>query len=172
MCQRISWIPSSRHWGLLLVAKVGGRPSTWYRCRCHSAEQRGRVHPRYRYSRSPVHSILPFNVAPQCSQCDQTKSSLAVAQCYMNPAHLACPPPYTPLPPPGAPSATFNPSHPPNLPHHPAPCLSLLPSQCFLEALQRQTTPHDGVEATGVYMREVYYRKQLPCGLKRGADLM
>lgn len=48
----------------------------------------------------------------------------------------------------------------------------LFVAQCFLEALQRQTTPHDGVEATGVYMREVYYRKQLPCGLKRGADLM
>lgn len=29
-------------------------------------------------------------------------------------------------------------------------------AQCFMEALQQQTTPHDGVEGTGMYIREVY----------------
>ena len=41
----------------------------------------------------------------------------------------------------------------------------------FIEALSGQSVPHDGVEGTGVYMREVYYRDKLPCGLKRGVDI-
>ncbi|KAG2438245.1 hypothetical protein HYH02_010944 [Chlamydomonas schloesseri] len=63
-------------------------------------------------------------------------------------------------------------------------------AQCFLEALQKQTTPHDGVEATGMYIREVFRSGggggggggsansggggggALPCGLKRGVDVM
>jgi len=41
----------------------------------------------------------------------------------------------------------------------------------FVEALSGQSLPHDGVEGTGVYMREVYHAKTLPCGLKRGVDV-
>ncbi|GFR46973.1 hypothetical protein Agub_g8625 [Astrephomene gubernaculifera] len=44
-------------------------------------------------------------------------------------------------------------------------------AQCFQEALLKQTTPHDGVEATGMYVREVYHKKHLPWGLKRGVDV-
>lgn len=36
----------------------------------------------------------------------------------------------------------------------------------------KQTTPHDGVEATGMYVREVYSRKELPFGLKRGVGAL
>eukprot|EP00198_Chlamydomonas_reinhardtii_P008280 XP_001697617.1 predicted protein [Chlamydomonas reinhardtii] len=48
-------------------------------------------------------------------------------------------------------------------------------AQCFQEALQKQTTPHDGVEATGMYIREVFRGGpggRLPCGLRRGVDVM
>ncbi|GIL85800.1 hypothetical protein Vretifemale_14340 [Volvox reticuliferus] len=45
-------------------------------------------------------------------------------------------------------------------------------AQCFQEALLKQTTPHDGVEATGIYVREVYVRNELPCGLRRGVDVL
>ncbi|GLC61826.1 hypothetical protein PLESTB_001807700 [Pleodorina starrii] len=45
-------------------------------------------------------------------------------------------------------------------------------AQCFQEALLKQTTPHDGVEATGMYVREVYRHKELPYGRKRGVDVM
>ncbi|EFJ40605.1 hypothetical protein VOLCADRAFT_99580 [Volvox carteri f. nagariensis] len=45
-------------------------------------------------------------------------------------------------------------------------------AQCFQEALLKQTTPHDGVEATGMYVREVYARKELPYGLRRGVDVI
>lgn len=31
-----------------------------------------------------------------------------------------------------------------------------------MEALQKQAVPHDGVEGSGVYLREVYYRKRTP----------
>lgn len=41
----------------------------------------------------------------------------------------------------------------------------------FIDALLGQSLPHDGVEGSGVYMREVYYAKQLPCGLKRGVHV-
>eukprot|EP00879_Flechtneria_rotunda_P001675 GHRR01001835.1.p1 GENE.GHRR01001835.1~~GHRR01001835.1.p1 ORF type:complete len:360 (+),score=95.85 GHRR01001835.1:159-1238(+) len=43
--------------------------------------------------------------------------------------------------------------------------------QVFVEALTQQSLPHDGVEGSGIYMREVYPRKQLPCGLVRGVDV-
>jgi small subunit ribosomal protein S5 len=43
--------------------------------------------------------------------------------------------------------------------------------QTFVEAMSNQSLPHDGVEGTGVYMREVYAKKQLPCGLRRGVDV-
>ncbi|WIA36472.1 hypothetical protein OEZ86_007772 [Tetradesmus obliquus] len=42
--------------------------------------------------------------------------------------------------------------------------------QVFVEAMSNQSLPHDGVEGTGVYMREVYAKK-LPCGLRRGVDV-
>jgi hypothetical protein len=41
--------------------------------------------------------------------------------------------------------------------------------KCLLEALQKQSTPHDGIEGSGVYAREVFYRPKLPFGLKREA---
>lgn len=38
-----------------------------------------------------------------------------------------------------------------------------------MEALQRQTTPYDGVEGSGMYVREVYSNAQrLPYGIKAG----
>ncbi len=44
--------------------------------------------------------------------------------------------------------------------------------QVFVEAMsQQQSPPHDGVEGTGVYMREVYGKAKLPCGLIRGVDV-
>jgi small subunit ribosomal protein S5 len=46
-------------------------------------------------------------------------------------------------------------------------CLRL---QVFVEAMSNQSLPHDGVEGTGVYMREVFAKK-LPCGLQRGVDV-
>jgi hypothetical protein len=42
--------------------------------------------------------------------------------------------------------------------------------QVFVEAMSNQSLPHDGVEGSGVYMREVYAKK-LPCGLQRGVDV-
>ena len=33
--------------------------------------------------------------------------------------------------------------------------------KALIGALQKQTTAHDGVEGTGIYMREVYYRKNV-----------
>ena len=39
-----------------------------------------------------------------------------------------------------------------------------------------QSVPHDGVEGTGIYVREVFRRNgvkdTLPMGLKRGVDVM
>lgn len=43
--------------------------------------------------------------------------------------------------------------------------------RCFLAALAKQATPHDGVEGTGTYVREVYYRPKLPMRLQRGVDV-
>eukprot|EP00775_Hariotina_reticulata_P013786 gene13786-13907_t len=43
--------------------------------------------------------------------------------------------------------------------------------ELFVEALSNQSVPHDGVEGSGVYMREVYPWKKLPCGLRRGVDV-
>ncbi|GIL55964.1 hypothetical protein Vafri_11429 [Volvox africanus] len=45
-------------------------------------------------------------------------------------------------------------------------------AQCFQEALLKQTTPHDGVEATGIYVREIYARNELPYRLTRGVDVI
>ena len=43
----------------------------------------------------------------------------------------------------------------------------------FVEALGRQTLPHDGVEGSGAYIREVLKPagRRLPFGIKRGVDL-
>lgn len=38
--------------------------------------------------------------------------------------------------------------------------------KCFLEAMQRQSAAHHGIEGTGVYAKEVYYRPRLPFGLR------
>jgi small subunit ribosomal protein S5 len=43
--------------------------------------------------------------------------------------------------------------------------------QTFVEGLLGQSVPHDGVEGSGVYMREVWHGKELPCGLKRGVHV-
>lgn len=43
--------------------------------------------------------------------------------------------------------------------------------RCFLEALQKQSLPHDGVEGTATYVREVYYKK-LPMRLQQGVDVL
>lgn len=48
-------------------------------------------------------------------------------------------------------------------------CHFVLP-QVFVEAMSHQSVPHDGVEGSGVYMREVF-RGKLPCGLKRGVHV-
>lgn len=32
-------------------------------------------------------------------------------------------------------------------------------AQCLQEALATQSAPHDGVEGTGVYVREVFYKQ-------------
>ncbi|KXZ46345.1 hypothetical protein GPECTOR_44g24 [Gonium pectorale] len=45
-------------------------------------------------------------------------------------------------------------------------------AQCFQEALLSQSTPHDGVEASGMYIREVYSGRKLPGGLVRGVHVM
>lgn len=48
-------------------------------------------------------------------------------------------------------------------------------AQCFQEALSMQTTPHDGVEGKGVYVREVFNSRRgakLPMGLQRGVDVL
>ena len=49
-------------------------------------------------------------------------------------------------------------------------CGRALYLQVFVEAMGNQSLPHDGVEGSGVYMREVYAKK-LPCGLRRGVDV-
>lgn len=41
----------------------------------------------------------------------------------------------------------------------------------FVDALSSQSLPHDGVEGTGVYLRERYWGHRLPCGLKRGVHV-
>ena len=41
----------------------------------------------------------------------------------------------------------------------------------WLAALSSQSLPHDGVEGTGAYVREVYHKTKLPYKLKRGVDL-
>lgn len=41
----------------------------------------------------------------------------------------------------------------------------------FLEGMAGQTMPHDGVEGSGVYVREVYPTSRLPTGLKRGVHV-
>lgn len=41
----------------------------------------------------------------------------------------------------------------------------------FVDGLLGQSVPHDGVEGSGVYMREVFHSRTLPCGLKRGVDV-
>jgi hypothetical protein len=44
------------------------------------------------------------------------------------------------------------------------------PLQTFMDAFgQQQTLPHDGIEGSGVYVREVLPR--LPTGLRRGVDV-
>jgi small subunit ribosomal protein S5 len=43
--------------------------------------------------------------------------------------------------------------------------------ELWLQALQQQTLPHEGVEGTGVYIREVWAGKKLPMGLQRGVDV-
>jgi hypothetical protein len=40
-----------------------------------------------------------------------------------------------------------------------------------VDRLLGQSVPHDGVEGSGVYMREVFYSRTLPCGLKRGVGV-
>lgn len=42
--------------------------------------------------------------------------------------------------------------------------------KCFMEAVQRQTLPHDGVEGKGVYVREVYSGHKLPFNIQRLPD--
>lgn len=48
----------------------------------------------------------------------------------------------------------------------------LFVAHALLEALAKQSTPHDGVEATGMYVREVYHSAKLPAGLRRGVDVL
>ncbi|KAI8474708.1 MAG: hypothetical protein J3K34DRAFT_407089 [Monoraphidium minutum] len=43
--------------------------------------------------------------------------------------------------------------------------------KAFMHALSSQSLPHDGVEGSGVYVREVYHKAKLPFGLQRGADV-
>lgn len=43
--------------------------------------------------------------------------------------------------------------------------------KAWLHAVTTQSVPHDGVEGSGVYVREVYHRDKLPIGLKRGVDI-
>ena len=45
-------------------------------------------------------------------------------------------------------------------------------AQCLQEALATQSMPHDGVEGTGVYVREVYNAANLPMGLERGVHVL
>lgn len=44
-------------------------------------------------------------------------------------------------------------------------------AQCFAEALQRQSLPTEGVEGSATYVREVFYKRKLPAGLKRGVHV-
>lgn len=43
--------------------------------------------------------------------------------------------------------------------------------KAFMHAVTSQGLPHDGVEGSGVYVREVYHRGKLPLGLQRGVDV-
>jgi len=43
--------------------------------------------------------------------------------------------------------------------------------KAWLHAVTTQALPHDGVEGSGVYVREVYHREKLPLGLQRGVDV-
>jgi ribosomal protein S5 len=43
--------------------------------------------------------------------------------------------------------------------------------KAWLQAVTNQSLPHDGVEGSGVYIREVYPRAKLPFGLRRGVDV-
>lgn len=48
-------------------------------------------------------------------------------------------------------------------------------AQCFQEALALQSVPHDGIEGTGVYVREVFRPprgNKLPLGLERGVHVL
>ncbi len=49
-------------------------------------------------------------------------------------------------------------------------------AQCLQEALAMQSAPHDGVEGTGVYVREIFNSnrgaKDLPMGMQRGVHVM
>ena len=45
-------------------------------------------------------------------------------------------------------------------------------AQCLQEALGMQSTPHDGVEGTGVYVREVFNNPKLPMGMERGVHVI
>jgi small subunit ribosomal protein S5 len=38
----------------------------------------------------------------------------------------------------------------------------LFVATAFQEALQKQCVPHDGVEGSGVYLREVFHRSRTP----------
>jgi ribosomal protein S5 len=44
-------------------------------------------------------------------------------------------------------------------------------AKIWLQAVTGQSLPHDGVEGSGVYVREVYHRAKLPFGLRRGVDV-
>ncbi len=37
----------------------------------------------------------------------------------------------------------------------------------FQEALLKQAVPHDGVEGSGIYLREVFHKPQLPALLRQ-----
>ena len=43
--------------------------------------------------------------------------------------------------------------------------------KAWLRAVTSQGVPHDGVEGSGTYVREVFHRAKLPYGLRRGVDV-
>jgi small subunit ribosomal protein S5 len=49
-------------------------------------------------------------------------------------------------------------------------------AHCLKEALAKQSAPHDGVEGSGVYVREIFHGTglggKLPMGMKRGVDIL
>ncbi|GAX73110.1 hypothetical protein CEUSTIGMA_g563.t1 [Chlamydomonas eustigma] len=49
-------------------------------------------------------------------------------------------------------------------------------AHCLKEALTKQSVPHDGVEGSGVYVREIFrgtgLEGRLPMGIKRGVDIL